>query len=463
MNIKALNEKRGLLVQELDTLKTALSAEKRSMTADELKRVGEIDAEITQVDDEIKAFETLEKRAKKPVNFGFNGSASNGEEKELRKMANEFSISRATQAVSSGKRLDGVYAEFNEMAEEEMRMSGVAHSRSSDSILIPSHLLADIALRNASKRNKYKQKRAMTVTGGDPVGEQGGYNVQTDVMGIVEVLAPYMALGDLGIQTLSGLRGNLSWPKSSQGYTGGGWATENGTATEISPEFTELQLSPKRFAAWVDVSKQLLAQSNNSIDAFVTNLLLETLATQMEQKFIKGGGSNEPTGILSNSGITTLYAGAAASNSTNANGANLVFQDITNLIKTVMKSNARNAQFLTNYDVQAALQNTPRQASGVEGNTIIKEDFERLNGRQVAYTTNVPSNLTKGSASDLSAIICGDFSKMITGSWGGIEIARDTMTGLKAGKDTIVINSYVDMILSHAEAFAAIKDADTSI
>ena len=458
MNIKALNEKRGLLVQELDTLKTALSAEKRSMTADELKRVGEIDAEITQVDDEIKALETLEKRAKKPVDFGFGGEASDGEEKELRKMADKFSISRATQLVMKGGKIDGVYAEFNDMAEQEFRSSGVAVSSSAESILIPSHLLADIAKRNSMHADKL-QKRSMSVTGGSPAGSQGGYNVQTDVMGIVEVLTPFMALGNLPIQVLSGLVGNLSWPKETTDNTGGGWNTENGTATEIDPVMSQLTLSPKRFAAFIEVSKQLIAQSNNSIDAYVTNKLLMTLATRIERAFIRGGGSNEPVGILANSGVTTLFAGAAASNSTNANGAALVYKDITNLMKAVMNANATQAQFLTNFDVQASLQNTPRQGSGVEGNFILREDLSRLNARQIEYTTNVPNTLTKGTSSNLSGIICGDFSKMITGSWGGIEIVRDTMTGAKANKDTIVINAYADSILSQASAFAVIKDA----
>lgn len=458
MNKKALLEKRGSLVQELNTIESALNAEKRSMTDVEKARINEIDSELTKIDEEVQTLETLEKRSKAPVNFGFQGPASNGEEKELRKMADKFSISRAANLVAKGAKIEGVYAEFSDMAEEEFRKSGVAVSRSSDSIMIPSHLLADIAMRSSVHGEKL-QKRAMTVTGGSPVGEQGGYNVQTDVMGIVEVLTPFMALGNLPIQKLSGLIGNLSWPKETVANTGGGWNTENGTATEINPEFEQLTLSPKRFAAFIEVSKQLIAQSNNSIDAYVTNKLLMTLATRIERAFIQGGGSNEPVGILANSGITTLYAGAAASNATNANGAALVYKDITNLIKSVMNANATQAQFLTNFDVQASLQNTPRQGSGVEGNFILREDLSRLNARQIEYTTNVSNALTKGGSSNLSAVICGDFSKMITGSWGGIEIVRDTMTGAKANKDTIVINAYADSILSQASAFAAIKDA----
>jgi HK97 family phage major capsid protein len=282
-------------------------------------------------------------------------------------------------------------------------------------------------------------------------------------MGIVEVLKPYMALGDLGITALSGLRGNLSWPKASQGYTGGSWNTENGTATEISPEFTELTMSPKRLAAFVEVSKKLLAQSNNSIDAYVLDLLLTTMAVKMERAFIQGGGSNEPVGILSNTEVTKLFAGNAADNTVNANGAALVWRDITKLARTVLNNNAIAANYLSNFDVMEALQNTSKQASGVEGNYIIKDDVSMLNGRAFAQTTNVPNNIVKGSSlATLSGIICGDFSKLITGSWGGVELIRDGITGAKSNKDTLVMNAYADMVISQPSAFAYISDAKTN-
>jgi HK97 family phage major capsid protein len=454
---KALFEQRGKFVEELTNLENVIKSESRGFSDDELNRVDAIQAELEKIERSLKSLETIERAKGSNPNPGF-GDSSKSEERELAKMAEKYSLGTAMRTAWKGGKIDGVYAEFDTMARNEFMDSGVTHD--DNALKIPTHLLAHKALRLSKHRDSLK--RAMTVTGGSPVGEQGGYNVQTDVMGIVEVLKPYMALGDLGITALSGLRGNLSWPKASQGYTGGSWNTENGTATEISPEFTELTMSPKRLAAFVEVSKQLLAQSNNSIDAYVLDLLLTTMAVKMERAFILGGGSNEPVGILSNTEVTKLFAGNAASNSTNPNGAPLVWRDITKLARTVLNNNAIAANYLSNFDVMEALQNTSKQASGTEGNYILKDDVSVLNGRSFAQTTNVPNTLTKGTSSDLSAIICGDFSKLITGSWGGVELIRDGITGAKSNKDTLVMNAYADMVISQPSAFAFISDADTS-
>ena len=453
MNKKSINEKRGQLVAEMTGIEDLLKSEKRGFTDTEVSRVAEIDAELIKLDAELKALETIE-RNRKPASAGFS-EPSKGEERELEKMANQYSVGIAMRSAMKRETPQGLYNEFSEMGANEFRASGVSFDE--DTLKIPSHLLAYKAQRMAAKN-----KRSMTVTGGSPAGVEGGYNVQTDVMGIVEVLKPYMALSQLGITTLSGLRGNLSWPKASAGYTSAGWNTENGSAIEISPAFTKLEMSPKRIAAFIEVSKQLLVQSNNSIDDYVLDLLLTNMAVKMERAFILGGGSNEPVGILANSAVTKLFAGNAASNSTNANGAPLVWRDITKLARTVLGNNAMAANYLSNFDVMEALQNTSKQASGVEGNYILKDDVSVLNGRAFAQTTNVPNNITKGSSSDLSAIICGDFKHVITGAWGGIELIRDSITGAKTNNDTLIMNAYADMVIDQPTALAYITDADTS-
>jgi HK97 family phage major capsid protein len=455
-NKKALLEQRGKFVEELTTLENVIKSESRGFSDEESNRIDAIQLELDKIERSLKSLETIERA--KGFNPGFS-EPSKGEEKELTKMADSYSLGNALRSVWKREAPTGLYKEFSDMGANEYRDSGVAFDE--DSLKIPAHLLAHKAKRLAPQIPILK--RTMTVTGGSPVGEQGGYNVQTDVMGIVEVLKPYMALGQLGVTTLSGLRGNLSWPVSTQGYTGGGWNTENGSASEIAPEFTQLTMSPKRIAAFVEVSKQLLAQSNNSIDAHVLDLLFTTMAVKMERAFIQGGGSNEPVGILANTSVTKLFAGNAANNGVNADGAALVWRDITKLARTVLGNNASAANYLSNFDVMEALQNTSKQASGVEGNYIIKDDVTMLNGRAFAQTSNVPNNIVKGSSlATLSAIICGDFKHMITGTWGGVELIRDGITGAKTNTDNLIMNAYTDMIIDQPGAFAYISDAKTN-
>jgi HK97 family phage major capsid protein len=104
------------------------------------------------------------------------------------------------------------------------------------------------------------------------------------------------------------------------------------------------------------------------------------------------------------------------------------------------------------------LQTTARQASGVEGNFIWPSGGTELNGYNVATTTLVPSNLSKGTSSTLSAMIFGDFSKMAIASFGGMELTVDPYSGATAGLTNVVLNAYMDCNLLQPTAFAVCKD-----
>ena len=432
-NIKALKEERGSLLDELAGLQNVIERESRSMSEKETNRLSEIEARLSAITSEVEKLEKLQSLAAQAA----GNSASRSEEKEKNNMKEQYSFKRAMEMAISGRR-DGVEGEFNSIAAEEYQRSGV--SVSAHSIKIPSEVF----------------KRDMTATGGTS-GSEGGVNIQTSVGSIIDVLLPRTVLRGLGVQQLSNLVGNLDLPTASTLPTAG-WNTENGTATEKSPAFSKVTFSPKRLAAYIQVSNQLMLQSSNSIDAYVRNWLLQAMAQSLEVAAIKGGGSNEPTGIIANSNVNVVYAGGATSNSTNANGAAPVWADVVNLMKAVENANGEGVAYLTNPLVKAKLQTTPRQASGVEGNFIWTAGGSELNGYQVATSTLVPSDLSKGTSSTLSAAIFGDFSKMAMASWGGMELTVDPYSGATAGLTNVVLNAYMDVNLLQPKAFAVCKD-----
>ena len=432
-NIKALKEERGHLLDELAGLQTVIEREARSMSELETNRLNDIEARLSSIANEVEKLDKLQNLAAQAA----GNSVSRSEEKEKSKMKDQYSFKRAMEMAISGRR-DGVEGEFNAIAAEEYQRSGV--SVSAHSIKIPSEVF----------------KRDMTATGGSS-GSEGGVNIQTSVGSIIDVLLPRTVLRGLGVQQLSNLVGNLDLPTAST-LPSAGWNTENGTATEKSPAFSKVTFSPKRLAAYIQVSNQLMLQSSNSIDAYVRNWLLQAMAQSMEAAAIKGGGSNEPTGIIANANVNVVFAGGATSNSTNANGAAPVWADVVNLMKAVENANGDGVAYLTNPLVKAKLQTTPRQSSGVEGNFIWPAGGSELNGYPVATSTLVPSNLSKGTSSTLSAAIFGDFSKMALASWGGMELTVDPYSGATAGLTNVVLNAYMDCNLLQPAAFAVCKD-----
>jgi HK97 family phage major capsid protein len=431
--IKALKEERGRLLGELSTLQNTIEKEARSMADSETNRLAEIEARLGAIKAEVETLEKLQNLAAQAAGH----TASRSEEKEKSEMAKSYSFKRAMEMAITGRR-EGVEGEFSAVGGDEFQRSGV--SVSAHSIKIPSEVF----------------KRDMTATGGTS-GDQGGVNIQTSVGSIIDVLLPRTVLNGLGVQRLSGLVGNLDLP-TAQTVPSAGWNTENGTATEKSPTFSKVTFSPKRLAAYIQVSNQLMLQSSNSIDGYVRNWLLNAMAQSLEAAAIKGGGSNEPTGIIANSNVNVVYAGGASSNSTNANGIAPVWADVVNLMKAVENSNAMGYAYLTNPLVKAALQTIPRQASGVEGNFIWPAGGSELNGYPVATTTLVPSNLSKGTSSTLSAMIYGAFDMMAVANWGGMELTVDPYSGATAGLTNVVLNAYMDVNLLQPKAFAVCKD-----
>jgi HK97 family phage major capsid protein len=435
MKIKALKEEKGRLIEELNGLQNSINTEARSMTDTEKTRFSEIDARLDVIGSETETLEKLQKRASEKVaSAPVYGAASSSEKTERNKMADAYSFKRAIEQATTGRR-DGVEYEMHKEAADEFQRAGV--SVSAHSVLLPSDVF----------------KRDMTATGGTS-GSEGGVNIQTNVGGIIDVLLPSTVLATLGVTRFDGLTGNLDLPTAST-QPAAGWNTENGTATEKSPAFSKITFSPKRLAAFISVSNQLLRQSSNSIDAYVRQYLINAMAIELEKVAIKGGGTNEPTGIIGNANTNVVFAGGSTSA---ANGAAAVWADVVNLMKSVESNNGMGQAYITNPLVKAALQTTGRQASGVEGNFILQSGANELNGYAMRSSTLVPSNLAKGSSSTLSALIFGDFSQLGIASWGGMELTVDPYSGATAGLTNLVLNAYLDVNLLQPKAFAVCKD-----
>ena len=433
MKIKALHEEKGRLIDELNALQNSINTEERSMSEDEKTRFNDIDARLESIGSEVETLEKLQKRAaEKAAAAPVYGASSSSEKKERSEMVAKYSFKRAVEQAATGHR-DGVELEMHKEAAAEFQRSGV--SVSAHSVLIPSDAF----------------KRDMTATGGTN-GSEGGVNVATEVGGIIDVLLPNTVLDGLGVTRFDNLTGNLDLPKAST-QPAAGFNTENGTAAEKSTAFSKVSFNPKRLASYIQVSNQLLNQSSNSIDAYVRNYLAQSMAQELEKAAIKGGGSNEPTGIIANTDVNVVSIGAT--------GGAITWAKVVDLMKEVEVDNAIGQAYLTNPKVKAALQTTTRQASGVEGNFILQSGAGELNGYPMAVTTNVPSDLTKSTGTDLSALIFGDFSKLAIASWGGMELTVDPYSGATAGLTNMILNAYIDVNLLHPEAFAVCKDITT--
>jgi HK97 family phage major capsid protein len=445
--MKQLKEKREALAALRAELLTLSKAE--SLSDEQIARMSEINSDVEKLAGEIATLEATQRSlAAVPVVH----TTGTGEAREQDKLSKRFSMIKTMTELSSRSAVSGLEKELADEAREQNMRAGL--TASTTGVTLPAWLI--------NRRAAKSEKRDITVSGGSGITEGGG-NVATNVGGILNALESYMILSQLGVQMFDGLVGNLRFPANTTAPVAT-WEGEVDAAAESTQTWANRTLSAKRLGAYIDVSDQILLQSSNPLEAWVMDYLLRAGATSLERAAINGGGSNEPTGIIANSDVTVTFAGNAASNATNANGANQVYADWVNLYKQAMVNNAtmQNLAYITSPQVHADAMIRPKQSSGVEGNFIVTQAGVSPLGFPVLASTNVPSTLTKGTSSDLSALIFGDFSQLALGSWGNPILEMDPYTQKVNGLNRFHFINFVDALVLQPKAFAVCKDIDAT-
>jgi HK97 family phage major capsid protein len=440
--IKQLNEQRAKLLKDaaaLDTSKT----EDRSKVAQLHKDIEGLDEQIIL---EARQLELTGQRAPR---------LSTQEERDLGK----FSLGRALRASAgiNSERMDGIEAELIQEGAREAREAGIGSFKG---IMLPRIF--------TRRQDRSAERRDMTATGTTSVtGDQGGITIATTPTGLLDDFYNNDILESLGITTYDGLVGNLVLPRFVRGSAATHKA-ENGALDEVNPTTLSLSLNPRRLGEYVDVSEQLLNQSNANIAQALNNSVIAELRSAMQIALLHGTGSgaNQPTGVAATTGITTTYAGGASVIGTNADGAAPVWADMVNLKKAVAVLNANSAasNYLFNEALIGKLEMTLRAASTDSMFILDDRAGRRILGKSPAVTNAVSSTLTKGSSgATLSGGFYGNWNDLVRAVWGGfnLEVVRDS-TLATTGMYRIVGAVYYDGGVQRPKSFAYCKDFITA-
>ncbi len=293
-------------------------------------------------------------------------------------------------------------------------------------------------------------------TGGDTV------ETQLDADSMIMFLRNNMIVSQLGATMLTGLRGNVDIPRQS-GTSGVYWiATEGGNVTQDESTFDLVQLRPKTVGVKSAYTRSMLQQSSLDIEAFVREDLTRSVALGIDLACIAGtGAAGQPTGILNQAGVPVVALGA--------NGADPTWASIVALETALAGSNADvgSLSYITNAKVRGKLKTTIKNPSGTDSDWIweagSEPQFGMLNGYRAGVTNQVPSDLTKGSGTDLSAIIFGNMADILIGDWGIFELLPNPYgTVFDSGGVEIRALQTVDVQIRHPESFAIINDATTT-
>ena len=360
-------------------------------------------------------------------------------EKEQR----DYSVVRAINAAVTGNWKDAGLE--REVSAEIERQTG----RSTSGFFMPHNL----------------QMRAPYAVG---TANTGGNLVATNLLAssFIDVLRNNALIMSLGPTVLSGLVGNVAIPRATAA-TNTYWVSEASALTESEATFDQVTLSPKQIGARSQYSRLALQQTTPDIEQIVRNDLARVMALGIDKAAISGtGASGQPTGILNQSGIGSVAMGTnGAAFTDSASGSTSGLDQLIALEGKLDVANALNGNlyYLTNAKVVQALKKLKTSYgeylwTQMDGQTT-QGTPGGVNGYQVLRSNQVPYNLTKGSGTNLSALIFGDFSQLIVAMWSALEILPNPYgSGYTAGSVDIRAMQTVDIAVRHAESFAAITD-----
>lgn len=335
-----------------------------------------------------------------------------------------FSLFRAIRALRYG----GQRPKFLEEAAYELECSNAVGKKLgrelTSSILIPGEVLSR-PLGEAASRAMATQP-----------GSKGGFMVNVQNMGFIDILRNRSVAMSMGARVLSGLQGNLTFPRQT-GKVSVTWQAGEGTSTSAADQaLGQLSMTPKTCIAITDVSEQLLAQATPSAEAFVMADLANDVAIDgVDAAVINGTGGAQPLGIKNTTGVATGQDAATAT-----------YAKVLAFVSTAGTANAirGNPGWVTNTAGAARLMQVQRFTST---DTPVWTG-NMLNGSLVGFNAMSSEQLASGN------IIFGSWDEVVIGEWGVLELSTDN-GGTRFNQAQVGIRAMwmVDVLVRYPQAF----------
>lgn len=371
MTVLEMKEQRNSVIKQMESLNAAAKKEERKLNEDEEKKFAALESQKRGLD---TAIETIE---------NWKAQQKTAPKKNTRK----YSFSKAIVA-----RMNHESLEDPEAAVDEIAARGAMRT-DSNSIFLP------------------MEKRAVLQATLASVGKE---DVATDLLDLVTPLENELIATQAGATFLTGLQGDIAIPHYS-GVTAG-WAGEIEDAADGAGKFKQETLVPKRITSYVDISKQLLIQANDSIENYIQSALVNAVRETLEETMFgaEAGTDVKPAGLFS--GVDSAAAAAPT------------YGKLVDAATALYKQNFKNLVWVASYDAAGILKQTPK----VAGQPFYLMENGQIDGRTVYLSNNVTP---KG-------LILGDFRELTIGQWGGIEVIVDPYTKALSGQVRLIVNSY---------------------
>lgn len=326
----------------------------------------------------------------------------NNEQIKDSKMEKTFDLNNVIRSLVDGDVLGANEAEYSAMAATATMQRGRAAR--GGSVFVPA-----AAMRAAAAGNTKADLTAIT-------------DEKLLTESYIEMLLPASCLGRLGVTVLSGLNSPIAVPKmTASSVEAFGFVDENGSAPESKATFANVKMSPKTFAGGNPISRASIKQVPG-IATLITDHINKAVRIKLEQLILSDKDNTRgPAGL-----VKQLVDGGRVTKK-----AAFSYKDFLKEIAALTDAGvpAQSIKFAMSGATAAELESTLKD-NGVSGYII---ENGKLAGYDVVTSGVIPAD----------HIVLGDFSGIMIGEWGGLELDMDDTT--YRAQSAIVPRIWVDL------------------
>lgn len=252
----------------------------------------------------------------------------------------------------------------------------------------------------------------------------------------IDVLRNASALIGSGAVYLPGLVGNVDIPRQTSGAVASWISAEDGDASESEAQFDQVSMTPKDLACYTEATRRLMQQGTPGVEGIMRNDLATAQALGTDLGGLYGSGaSGQPRGVVNQTGINKVVFSAADPD----------YDELVAMVKAVKEDNALTGRprWLIESNGWEALMTTLKSSGDTSSNFILNPDTNRILGYEY------------GESEQLTAedYLFGDWSQVIIGEWGGVEINVDPYTHSLKGRIRYVMFRTSDVMVRRATHF----------
>ncbi len=264
--------------------------------------------------------------------------------------------------------------------------------------------------------------------------------------------------------------GRVTWPRFTGATTAYavGSGEQDRTITASSPTTGDVVLSVKKIGVLCKIPNELFRFPTVSVEQVIRADMMKSASLYMDKTFLEGTGSETQTkGLINYANISSFTAGLVA-----ANGNTFQPEDVLKMIGTVEENNIDFDSWIMRPLMYGALHNrradavSPSDGKGMFLFNVLREWQERygdvqnnamgsLDGYRVFKTNQVSKVRTKGTASNLSYILGGNFHEYLVALSGVMEFMVTAVgdTPFQTDQTWIRAIMWCDAAPRHEEAF----------